>query len=687
VSKKDRFELIGNTIAGTFRVDDVVAEGGFGVVYRAYHLHFRSPVALKCLKIPGELSDEERQSFLEQFRSEAEIQFRLSGSLPNIVRPLHVDAVHSDSGEFIPIMALEWLEGQSFEKIIEERTFADKPPMALGEAMDLIGPAAQALHQAHHFEADGERLTVVHRDIKPDNLFVTEVGGRKVVKLLDFGISKVRRAATQLAGHFSQTGGQAPFSPAYGAPEQWVPKRFGQTGPWTDVWGLALTLVEIIKGDAVIVGDHQAMMGTALDPTVRPSPRQEGVAVSDDVESVFLKALSIDPRYRYQSIEAFWEALGAAVHQSGSLAYDETPSGRRIPLPRMSVPTPWTPPNQALLNSKTPTGKLPPMMAPALMSPTDASDAPAELESRPSYPIDPESDLQPLPAAPTPWEQFEPEIPPIAEALDGSPRSERLPTAPPYEANDLPEEYRSDTAPRREPSLKIELAPVSDYPDVPAPDEDLSEVEPLPLSSPKPQLSLEELNATPAQPRQVVPSPARPQVPTTTAAKAKPSQSRAKTSSTSPPSSGPSSQKPSSRRKAAVVPKREPSSPNQPVIPDLELTPATKQPERRPASPRASVASPTGAKSASANRPTKSKSLPKAPPKISIPRPSSEASEASRPPPLKRPQEAAVSRPPPPPRREKSEPTKGPVASTEASPKGRPGGRPPPPRPKRSVRS
>ena len=202
VGSKDRFGLKGNTIAGTFRVDEVVAEGGFGVVYRAFHLHFRAPVALKCLKIPGELSKEGRQHFLEQFRSEAEIQFRLSAALPNIVRPLHVDAVQSVDGEFVPMMALEWLEGQSFEKIIEQRTFSDQAPMGLEEVMELIGPVAQALHEAHDFKAGGESLSVVHRDIKPDNLFVTEIGGKKIVKLLDFGISKVRRTASQLAGSF-----------------------------------------------------------------------------------------------------------------------------------------------------------------------------------------------------------------------------------------------------------------------------------------------------------------------------------------------------------------------------------------------------------------------------------------------------------------------------------------------------
>jgi serine/threonine protein kinase len=444
VGKADRFALVGNTIAGTFRVDDIVAEGGFGVVYRAYHLHFRAPVALKCLKIPDELTAEERHEFLEQFRSEAEIMFRLSASLPNIVRPLHVDAVQAPTGEFVPLMALEWLEGKSFEKIIEERCFAGLAPLTLTDTLDLLGPAADALDSAHHFE-DGT-MVVVHRDIKPDNLFLTNVGGKPHVKILDFGISKMRRQAGEGAGRASQTSGQAPFSPAYGAPEQWVPKRFGQTGPWTDVWGLALTLVEIIKGDAVIVGDHQAMMGTALDPLIRPTPRKEGVEVTDEIEGVFEKALALDPRYRFQTVKTFWAALTRAIELGGDpTGGKDTSSGSKIKLPPMVAPTPWTPP-PGLREPGTPAIRgLPPMMAPA---PLEAS-LPEERDSVPSYPRDPESGLAPLlSAAPAVDEDLH--IPALDEENTPGPGVLELDVEPHFERA-----TSSGAAPR--PELRLEL--------------------------------------------------------------------------------------------------------------------------------------------------------------------------------------------------------------------------------------
>jgi len=103
------------------------------------------------------------------------------------------------------------------------------------------------------------------------------------------------------------------FTPAYGAPEQWLPKRFGQTGPWTDVWGLALTMVEVLAAHRLIDGDQAAMMGTVLDPARRPTPRNEGVDVPDEIESVFACALALHPRDRYAEVGTFWDELGQAL--------------------------------------------------------------------------------------------------------------------------------------------------------------------------------------------------------------------------------------------------------------------------------------------------------------------------------------------------------------------------------------
>src|SRR5205814_9421755 len=110
---------------------------------------------------------------------------------------------------------------------------------------------ADALCRAHEFPTSNGVVSIVHRDLKPENIFIAKVHGRELTKILDFGIAKAKSAATQLVGQ--QSANESPlaaFTPAYGAPDQWVPKRYGQTGPWTDVWGLAITVVEAVSGHA-----------------------------------------------------------------------------------------------------------------------------------------------------------------------------------------------------------------------------------------------------------------------------------------------------------------------------------------------------------------------------------------------------------------------------------------------------
>ncbi len=311
---EDIFAIAGSLQAGAFRVTQVVAEGGFGVVYRAHHEGFRADVALKCLKIPGTMSSEQRQGFLQKFREEGELLFRLSALISAVVRPLHVGVIeNAKDGAFVPFIALEWLEGESLERLVARRREAGKPALDLNRAMALLGPAARALECAHKFPTPSGLVSVLHRDLKPENLFITRSHGQETVKVLDFGIGKVKSVATQIVGRVSSDGGMAAFTPAYGAPEQWLPKRYGQTGTWTDVWGLALTMVEVLSGAAPLAGDLQAVMGACLDERQRPTPRSAGCKVSDAVEAAFNKALAVDPQHRYRDIGEFWDVLESAT--------------------------------------------------------------------------------------------------------------------------------------------------------------------------------------------------------------------------------------------------------------------------------------------------------------------------------------------------------------------------------------
>jgi len=334
----DRFGLVGTVIASAYHVESVVAEGGFGVVYRARHGGFRASVALKCLKVPQHVAPEHQARFLEQFRAEAELMFRLSASTPTVTRPLHVDVMTTPTGAFVPFMVLEWLEGETLDALVRGRTESGRRPFTLPELVELLEPVARALARAHHFTGPNGAESIVHCDLKPENVFVATVNGERVVKILDFGVAKVRGAAAKGSGEM------ALFTPAYAAPEQWNPKALGETGPWTDVWGLALTLVEALVGEPVITGDHMSARQQILDPKRRPTPRQHGVAVSDRVESVFSRALAVEPGTRFQDAGLFWKALAEAAQghdgpsaPSGPLIPDLVPLERKPSHPELAA--------------------------------------------------------------------------------------------------------------------------------------------------------------------------------------------------------------------------------------------------------------------------------------------------------------------------------------------------------------
>jgi eukaryotic-like serine/threonine-protein kinase len=331
----DVFGIVGTTQAGSYHIERVVAEGGFGVVYRAQHGAFRAPVALKCLKVPRTMTEAQREEFLEKFRAEAELLFRLSASISEVVRPLHADALHLDGHPFVPYLALEWLDGEALDAIVTKRREGGQPPIGLHKLVRLLKPIAHALSRAHRFPGPNGPEAIIHRDLKPENILVGRHDAVDTVKILDFGIAKCQSAANAIAGR--QTGGEVinAFSPAYAAPEQWLPKRYGAAGPWTDVWGLAITMVEVLAGRPPIDGELAAMMGTAIDEARRPTPRAEGVAIDVEIDAVFARALAVDPRNRTQSVDRFWTELEMAMGTPRSFAAydprreDDEPGARR----------------------------------------------------------------------------------------------------------------------------------------------------------------------------------------------------------------------------------------------------------------------------------------------------------------------------------------------------------------------
>ncbi len=172
-------------------------------------------------------------------------------------------------------------------------------------------------------------------------------------KILDFGIARVKSASTAAAGKSSGGKTMNAFTPQYGAPEQWQPEKYGQTGPWTDVYGLAISMVDMLSGGPPIDGSIAQMMFAALNETRRPTPRTVGVTVSDAVDAAFRRALAVDPKKRTPSIEAFWTELELALDMKPSMKrldarIEKTdsvpPPPGAMELPALDVPAPAPPP-------------------------------------------------------------------------------------------------------------------------------------------------------------------------------------------------------------------------------------------------------------------------------------------------------------------------------------------------------
>ena len=323
---KDPFGWVGQTIDDAFLVEEVVGEGGFAVVYRGHHKGFDEKVAVKALKFPTKLGEAERERFLESFQAEGKLLRKLSSANAGIVQALDVGAATSPSGTWTPYLVLEWLAGETLESDLKKRAANGTGGRSLADALILLEAAARALDTAHG-------MGIAHRDVKPSNLFLVQ--GAKddapTMKVVDFGIAKVMAESEDVMRAHEATGESIhAFSPKYGAPEQFN-RKLGATGPWTDVYALALVLVEVVAGKSPMKGDTAQLFVIASNKEVRPTLKAAGVEESDAVEKVLARALAVDTRARYQRAGDFWDALRHAVEHGDTVLSEraETAETRR----------------------------------------------------------------------------------------------------------------------------------------------------------------------------------------------------------------------------------------------------------------------------------------------------------------------------------------------------------------------
>ncbi len=306
-SALDPLGLVGRTIADKYAIESVVGQGGFATVFRANHVLWKRPVAVKVFTALGEVAEDQRQKLLEDFIQEGALLAELSERSSAICQARDIGMLVTPKGESVPYMVLEWLEGSALDAVLEKERAANAPLRSLEETVRLLDPVAEALALAHS-------KGIAHRDMKPANVFVLQSGAAAAtgVKLLDFGIAKVVQDVQKMG--FGKTAGHiTSFTPLYGAPEQFN-RAHGSTGPWTDVFALALVVGEICSGKEPMAGDNLMQLAYAsADVKVRPTPRTLGIAISDEIEAIFQRAVAVKPEERWPNAGDFWNALRTAV--------------------------------------------------------------------------------------------------------------------------------------------------------------------------------------------------------------------------------------------------------------------------------------------------------------------------------------------------------------------------------------
>lgn len=220
-------DLIGTVIAGRYRIDKLLGEGGMGAVYRGFHLHLRRDFAIKVLH-PDVTRDPE---ISRRFEREAQSAARLDH--PNCIQVTEFGT--TDDG--IKYMVMQLLEGIELQDLV-------RGPLELTRALDFIVQILSGLEHAH---AKG----VVHRDLKPQNVFVTrDASGKELLKIVDFGIAKI--VAGEGAGEQMTRAGLVFGTPLYMSPEQCLGVDVDGR---TDLYSTGILLYFMLSGKLPFYGD------------------------------------------------------------------------------------------------------------------------------------------------------------------------------------------------------------------------------------------------------------------------------------------------------------------------------------------------------------------------------------------------------------------------------------------------
>jgi eukaryotic-like serine/threonine-protein kinase len=331
----------GTVLGETYEITELLGQGGMGAVWTAKHL--RLPGKRVAIKVLHGVAASDRESYA-RFRREAEIASRIGH--PNIVTVHDFNVLPSGT----PYLVLEYLEGED----LAHRLARGKIP--LQAALVIARQIGSALHAAH-------KADVVHRDLKPGNVFLVnaEIGGELVeqVKVLDFGISKIRGSQTVQTQDSVLLG-----TPQYMAPEQALGKNT-EIDARTDVFALGAIVYEMLSGRPAFMGETLAEVVFKVVYDKQTPLSQLEPSLPKNVVDAVEQALAKDVNARFSDVGAFINALTGRPLQTLDRARAKNPAPEAFASTQAaSGGGALSPPSTGARGEITPSIPIPPTTAP-----------------------------------------------------------------------------------------------------------------------------------------------------------------------------------------------------------------------------------------------------------------------------------------------------------------------------------
>lgn len=280
--------LLGQTLAGKYRIDERLSEGGMGTVYRGTHVLMDKTVAVKVLR--ASLAADEK--IVARFSREARAASRI-----NHPHALSVTDFGEDQNGVV-FLVMEFLSGRTLKEVIRS-----EGPMPLARAVEIITQVGSALDDAH-----GQG--VVHRDLKSDNIMLITATSADYAKVLDFGIAKIKEAEGDYDPGLTSPG-LVIGTPQYMSPEQC--SQAPDIDARTDIYSLGIILFEMLVGHVPFTGESPTVIMLKQMQQAPPSLSTERNDLPAAVETVVNRALEKRPENRYETVGQLVEDLAIAA--------------------------------------------------------------------------------------------------------------------------------------------------------------------------------------------------------------------------------------------------------------------------------------------------------------------------------------------------------------------------------------